>query len=141
MENNTMFQNVINGVKKAFTDALVNAGLMPAPGSEGAQNSSQATIEAAIEAGLKPLNEGINSLVSEAVTAQMENITEQVRNAVADQMKELNLPTDQTEAVNALTNRLREVEQAIAEGAGSAGSGKNDPDVPVNATNHPGVKW
>lgn len=136
MENTTI-ASIVNGVREAFMNTLIKAKLIPAEGSEMAT-----TLTNALNDALLPMNAGITAMVDEVMETKMTELTSTITNMITTEVAKISIP-DNTADVTAIENRLTEIEQAITDNAGSAGSEKEKQKKPevVTALTHAGIGW
>ncbi len=135
MENQTI-SAIVNGVKDAFMNALIKAKLVPAEASE-----IGTTITNALNEALAPMNAGINDMVTEVLNERLATMQAEISTMISNAVAQIEIPANEVVSLEPLEQRLTEIENALADGAGSAGSRNDGGQGATNATNHKGIAW
>lgn len=139
---NMDFKNLINDIKDAFSNSLKEAGILK---DENTKLAEQVTN--ALDAAFAPMNDGLNKAIDETVEARLKDLDTTITNKVNEAIQAANqtglTETALEEKLKPINDSIKEIENKLTSGAGSAGSGSGTPanNGKVDVHNHPGVTW
>lgn len=139
---NMDFKNLINDIKDAFSNSLKEAGILK---DENTKLAEQVTN--ALDAAFAPMNDGLNKAIDETVEARLKDLDSTITNKVNEAIQAANqnglTETALEEKLKPINDSIKEIENKLTSGAGSAGSGSGNAanNGKVDVHNHPGVTW
>lgn len=128
--NNMEIKTIANQIKDALMNSLKEAGILKDENKQLCE-----TLTNALDKALEPMNTGIPAMIQDAVDKI--NINDKVAEALknAGFIKSEEVDTKITDQLKDVTDRITDVEEKIANGAGSAGhnGGKDGPETIENS--------